>query len=59
MTLLQQTVKTASKTDNTTKIGFLTDDHYLRGTLLKVKRRGHLYDATASVKRQPVMPNVA
>ena len=39
---------------NNAKTGFITDDHDLRETIAKVRRREILYLSTKSLKRQPV-----
>ena len=41
------------------KMGFLTKEHDLSDTIVKVRRREILYHSTESVKRQPVMTHEA
>ena len=59
MTLSSISDKTARRTGNDAKMGFLIDDHDLRDTIVKVWRREIWYLTTESVKRQPVMTHVA
>ena len=59
MTLLWISDETARKTGNNAIIGFLTDDHHLRDTIVKVRRQEIWYRLTENVKRQPVMTHVA
>ena len=47
----------ARRIDNNTIVGFLTDGHDLRDTIVKVWHPKNLY--RSSVKRQPVITNVA
>ena len=51
MTLWWICDETARKTGNNAKTGFLTDDHDLRDTIVKVKRQEIWYHTTESVKR--------
>ena len=44
-----------SRTCNTAKVCFLTEDDYLRDTFLKVRRRQIWYRTMKVVKREPVM----
>ena len=50
---------TAIRTGNNAKMGFLSVDHDLRDTIVKVRHREILYRTMESVKRQPVMTYVA
>ena len=59
MTLWWISDETARRTGNNAKLGFLTDDHHLRDTIIKVRRQEIRYRRTESVKRQPVMTYVA
>ena len=47
--------KTPSQTCSTAKMGFPTDDYYLRDTILKAGHRQIWYRTTGSVKRHPAM----
>ena len=59
MTLWWISNETARRTGNNTKMGFLTHEHDLRDTIVKVRRREIRNRTTESVKRQPVMTYVA
>ena len=49
----------ARMTENNAKMGFLTYDDDLRDTIVKVGSREIWYHTTESIKRQPVMTQVA
>ena len=58
MTLWWISDETASRTGSNAKMGFLTHDHDLRDTIMKVIYREIWYRTTESVRRQPVMTYV-
>ena len=49
----------ARRIGNNATMGFLSDDHYLRDTIVKVRRQENLYRSMESVKHQAVMTHVA
>ena len=59
MTLWWVSDETARKTGNNAKMGFLSDDHNLKDTIVYVRRREIWYRSTPSVKRQAFMTYVA